>query len=369
MNFSVNAQNSIKFNKQKTDFYYLQLNLHGGFMSDINGERYDIANRGSANQVVFQWRNIYKRNLQKGYTRSINYKGFKVRGGVSYNKSVDASGMRYGGLKLKIFDTFLNFGSKWDRTSFQIGVKSIPFGHNPKLDPVSSFMTNLIKMDLGVVQDLGFFYKTPLTSNIDLEMAVTSGGVLNKPFVVCENLINYDDVPDNTTTVRLNEFNYDGTWLTTGRIGHPSFKKSELGFVFGAGKLYNTNVQNDLVNIVRVGGDWVFKSGEQFKFSSLITVGKTKSELEGTFNSMNLQTTLDLYLIRKFVISGSFAFNNLEHTSEDVFHKNNTSALSLTYTLTPHTRLRLNSYYTYVTEASEVQYGTFLQLATGIGER
>lgn len=48
-----------------------------------------------------------------------------------------------------------------------------------------SFMINPIKADLGFAQDVGAFVKTPISKNLDIEIALTSGGALTKPFLVC----------------------------------------------------------------------------------------------------------------------------------------------------------------------------------------
>lgn len=366
----VSGQNAIKLDKQQTNFFYTQINTHVGFMSDVNGERWDLANRGPDNQIVFQWKNKDKKRLQKGYVPAFGYQGFNIKAGVAYKKEVTEDGYRTGGLRLRVVNTFLKFGTKWDRTKLDIGVKSIPYGHNPKLDPVSSFATNLIKMDLGLVQDLGLFFISPISKNMDLEMSLSSGGFLNTPFLVCDNLVNYDNPEETTTTVDVGQFSYDNTWLITSRIGSPSYDKSELGLVAVAGRLNNTNLRNDLIDIARIGGDWVYKHEEKLKFSSLATVGRTYSRTEGEFLSLNFQTALDLYLSHEFVVSGSFAVNDLSSMgSSDSFHRNNTTTCSLTYRLSPHTRIRINSYYTYVKEAKEEQYGTFLQLVTGFGKR
>jgi hypothetical protein len=42
---------------------------------------------------------------------------------------------------------------------------------------------------------------------------------------------------------------------------------------------------------------------------------------------------------------------------------------SLTYVVSPHTRIRLNTFYTRVVDANEEQSGIMLQFVSGIGKR
>ncbi len=95
--------------------------------------------------------------MQKGYIKLIDPVSYSVRLSILFTKTFQEKEQVR--VKLKMLDTWIKFGTKWDRTSFWIGNKSIPYGHNPKLDPVSSFITNLIKMDVGFVQDISFFFK------------------------------------------------------------------------------------------------------------------------------------------------------------------------------------------------------------------
>ena len=184
------GQNAMKQTKQQNSFFYTQLNLHGGYIHDINGGRWDLTNRGPKNQLAFQLFTINQKRLQKGYVKTLSLSSSKLRFSIPFDKTVNQQGQREANFKFQLLDTWLKFDTKWDRTNLWIGNKSIPYGHNPKLDPVSSFMTNLIKMDIGFVQDLGFFLKTPVSNQLDMELAITSGGMLNKPILVCDNLIN-----------------------------------------------------------------------------------------------------------------------------------------------------------------------------------
>ena len=367
--FSVSkAQRSIKLNKQQTTFFYSQLNLHGGYLSDINGKRWDVTNRGPNNQIAFQLLRKNQKTLQRGYVKLISPVAYSLRFSIPFNKTVNQSGQRTADFQLKLLDTWVKFNTKWDRTSIWIGNKSIPFGHNPKLDPVSSFMTNLIKMDIGFVQDLGIFLKTPVNKRFDLELSLTSGGLLNKPIVVCDNIIN-DIEQDARPKFSIVDYSYKNTWLLTSRLGSQSFNKNEFGMIAVSGRIANNLVTNDLVTINRIGVDWIHKYLEKLKIGNQITLGITESQAEKTFATLNYQGNVDYYIIGRIILSSSLAFNYHNSIHNDLYHFNFTNANSITYTVSPHTRFRINHYLTQIKEADETQWGILLQYVTGFGKR
>ena len=363
------GQKSIKYNKQQTTFFYTQLNLHGGLISDINGQRFDFANRSPNNQIAFQLFSKRKKVLQRGYIKNVDLVSYKIRLSVPFEKNVNNLGFKEANFKIKLLDTWLKFDTKWDRTSFWIGNKSIPYGHNPKLDPVSSFMTNLIKMDIGFVQDLGLFFKTPVSRKLDLELSLTSGGMLNKPIMICDNLLKTPSNPDARPTFSFASYDYENTWLMTSRLGTPTYKKNEIGLILLAGKIRSTIVANDLNNMVRIGTDWIYKYYEKFKLGSQVSFGNTYSYKEGSFYSFNGQFSADIFLKYRFFISTSFAVNHHQSHETNLLRANYTNANSLTYSFSPHTRLRLNHYYSYIRDNNEKQWGVLLQFVTGFGKR
>ncbi|WP_027418901.1 hypothetical protein [Crocinitomix catalasitica] len=367
--FSGWGQNAIKQTKQQTRFFYTQLNLHGGYIHDLNGGRFDVTNRSPKNQLAFQFFSMNKKQMQKGYVKILSLNATQIRVSIPFNKTVNSLGNREADFKLQILDTWLKFSTKWDRTTLWIGNKSIPYGHNPKLDPVSSFMTNLIKMDIGFVQDLGVFLKTPISNNFDMELSITSGGVLNKHVLICDNLINDDNTQDLKPAFSLSNYAYENTWLVTSHIGNPTYRKNEFGINLVSGKIANTIIPNDFVQINRIGGDWVFKYYEKFKFTNQVTLGHTNSDKEGHFSSLHFQSSVDLFTKNRFFISTSYACNYLNSLSSDVYHLNMTSATSFTYSFSPHTRLRLNTYYSSIVEFEEKRWGVLLQFVVGIGKR
>ncbi|MFT5779850.1 MAG: hypothetical protein ACI837_002809 [Crocinitomicaceae bacterium] len=363
------GQNALKQKKQQTAFFYTQLNLHGGYIHDVNGGRFDVTNQAPKNQLAFQLFTRNKKLLQKGYVRTVHLNSAKLRFSVPFDKSVNANGNREADFKLQILDTWLKFDTKWDRTSFWIGNKSIPYGHNPKLDPVSSFMTNIIKMDIGFVQDVGIFFKTPIANKLDMELSLTTGGMLNKPVIVCDNLIN--DELDQSAYPRFSfaNYSYENTWLLTSHIGSPTFQKNEFGINVVSGRINNTLIPDDYVQINRIGGDWVHKYKERFKWTNQLTVGHSQSEIEGAFGSLHAQSGIDLFLGKHFFVSSSFACNYHGAFSSNLYHYNFINAQSLTYSFSPHTRIRLNHYVSGIVEMGEKRWGLLLQFVIGFGKR
>ena len=364
------AQSAIKNDKQQTNFYYFQLNLHAGVMDDLNGLRWDLANRSPQNQLVFQYVTKRKKILQKGYVKNISLTSSKIRLSMPFVKSVNNLGKKEAELRLKLLDTWLKFSTKWDRTYFWIGNKSIPYGHNPKLDPVSNFMTNLTKMDYGFVQDLGLFFKTPISNNLDIESSLTFGGWLNAPVLVCDNLLS-DSGTNQSSKVQfsLTNFQYHNTWLFSTRIGSPTFKKNELGLIIASGKINNVLLKNDLLQLNRIGGDWVHKIKEKVKISNQIVFGYNVSDIQKQSTSVHTQNALDVILNDRFFISTSFAYNYYDFSKSGADQNTYINANSITYSFSPHTRLRLNHYFSSVSQSNEKQWGVFLQFVTGFGKR
>lgn len=361
------GQNAIKHAKQPTQFVYTQLNLHGGFVYDGSGERWDISNHGPQNQLAIQLFAKNQKLLQKGYIKTISLSSYKLRFSIPFD--INNLGIKRKSVSLKLLDAWVRFKTKWDRTSIWIGHKAIPYGHNPKLDPVSSFMTNITKMDLGLNQDLGIFLKTPISNKLDLELSLSSGGILNKSILTYENIVEEDFFQETKPLLNLSDFSYQNTWLVTSRIGTPTFKKNEYGIILTSGRLFQSVTGNHLAFVNRIGGDWVRKYYEKIKWSNQLTFGHTYSEDHGKFTSVHFQTGLDIYLKKRFFVSTSFASNYYNAIGEDSSQFNYITATSLTYSFSPHTRLRLNQYYSFSTTNDIQPWGTSLQFVTGIGKR
>ena len=362
------AQNALKQYKQKTTFFYSQLNLHGGLIHDTNGKRWDVSNQGPNNQLAFRLMRKDQRTMQRGYIRSVRPVIYSLRFIVLFDKTIVKEGQWAANVKLQLLDTWVRFNTKWDRTSIWIGNKAIPYGHNPLQDRVTSFMTNLVQMDLGFFQDLGVFLKMPIHKRFDLELSITTGGLLNKPVLCADNIITNTE-KEAKPTFTFGNYSYDNTWLITGRIGNQSFRINEFGLIGVSGRINNTIVTDDQVRINRIGLDWVYKYREKIKISNQLIFGLTNSEAEKLFGTLNYQGNVDLYLFNRIVISTSFACNYHNSLSSNLYHFNFTHANSITYTISPNTRIRINGHYSKTQERKEKRSGILLQFVTGIGKR
>ncbi|MGB0424957.1 MAG: hypothetical protein ACPGED_11550, partial [Flavobacteriales bacterium] len=164
-------------------------------------------------------------------------------------------------------------------------------------------------------------------------------------------------------------FSYQGTWMMTSRIGSPTFKKNEFGFNMVAGHIASTTIAKDLGHIRRVGVDWVYKLRERLKVVNQVMVGETASSSKGLFRTVNTMNNIDYYSGRNWMISLSNSFN-YNHSMENSENMQSWSlAGSVTYVISPHTRLRLNTYSTRIRENNERQKGVLLQFVTGLGKR
>lgn len=363
------GQSAIKLKKQRTRFYYVQLNLHGGFIHDDTGDRWDCASEGPKNQLAFQW--VTKRNtrMQKGYIPLISLSSSKLRFTGSYDRRVGFLGRKVADMRLVLLDASVKFDTKWDRTSLTVGFKQLPYGHNPQIDPVSSFMTNLINTDLGMNRDLGVFFRTPLTKRFDLDIAITSGGWLNRPLMICNNLAVNEDVNEPGPNLNVPEFTYLGTWMVSGRIGSASFNKNEFGMVYAVGQVNELIDQTDLNHIYRVGGEWIFKHKEKIKLINQVTAGPTVAGPTESYFSLNSMNGFDYYFKDRFVFSASHALSRHANTRNENVEMEQAFLSSLTYTVSPHTRIRFNQFFRYDTSVAEDSWGVFLQFVTGIGKR
>jgi len=360
------AQQALKLTQQSTVFPYLQINLHGGYVYDNNLARWGMTNYGASNQIAFQLFIKDQRKQQRGYIKTISPVSYKIKFSIPFGSYVE-SGKQIINLKFQMLDLWMKIGTKWDRTSFWIGNKAVPYGHNPKLDPVSSFTTNLTKLDLGLSQDFGIFFKTPISKGLDLEASLTTGGIFNKPIFTCDHLADGGGVDPTFEPMKLS---YDATWLLTARMGQPSFKKNEFGLILVAGHVYSSFVKNSVNFVSRVGGDWTHKYEEKIKIGSQLTTGVTDVLGDATYYTVNGQVNLDIYLFNRFVFSSAFAMSYHQSLESSIMHYGacvNTN--SLTYIISPHTRVRLNGFYGHNFETEAEKWGITLQFVTGIGKR
>ena len=356
------AQSSLKRSKQQHRFHYLQANVHMGYMFEDDESTFDLATTGPKNRLVYQYLAKNQRLLQKGYVRSVALKSFRSRISLDMVGSLhDNSSINY---QLKLQNVGLSFGTKWDRTSFFVGYGNIKLGHNPKIDPVTAFIANSLSLDLGFTQDLGVSFKTALSEKYDVEASLYTGGLLRGALLTYSpNLTEAEQMGVDTFEFLDND--YKPSALVTARIGSPLFKSFEYGIIGMAGKVATTTEEKYLA---RLGMDVVKKIGEKFKVEAQVHGGPTKYVDALDSVDLALQHNIEYYLKGMFIFNTSNAilFSYPENGGDTASKGRLVNSIS--YVISPHTRVRLNHFYNYG-NAINKNSGITFQLVTGIGRR
>lgn len=362
------AQKSIKQSKQQTDFFYTQLNANGGLIFDDNA-RWTFSEVSPNSNVNFTYRSKNQRLLQRGYTRNLHLSGFKSSLALVYKNQSNADGVSQAQIGLQMRDLWLKVNTKWDRTSFKVGHFSLPFGHDPKIDLDNSFIPALASQDLGFNRDFGIQFKTPVSKSLDLEAALTLGGT------VPTTLLSYElSAPavaekdkENTKWTAPN-FDYQGNWLATFRLGNPTFYKNELGLFAAVGKVSRTAFTGTQSFVYRLGGDWTYKFKEQFRISNQAVTGMSITEAGERSFSLHQKTGLDYFWKRQWILSLTNSWEYQQGSETEALK--GVAVMSVAYALNPHTRLKLNTYAKYDNVVGNtLTTGVFLQLVTGLGKR
>lgn len=397
------GQNSIKLSQQSTSFFYAQMSLHAGFSNPIangsgDGLQLGLPGRGTSNQVSFQLQKIHQPLLQKGYTPLLAIDSWRLRSNLSYSQTTstfeiaqpvvnnpNGPGPGNGGgpgqgqgaaqqgevpvlvgestnghINLNLQDAWIKFKTKWDRTTIKVGYAPMSFGHNPEVDANASFMTNLVGTEFGYSRDLGMSIKTPISRDLDAEVGLYSGGVIGNPILQTN--------PDEVVAGE-EEIGATGTWMLTGRIGQPSFKKSEVGLLMAVGNIAATFGSDPEMQVMRLGGEWVYKFRERLHATNQLVIGQTKTASEGNFVSFTMQNNLDMFVSQHWMIGVSNSLNLQNSTSDGTNYLKSTLAGSLTYAVSPHTRIRLNQFVTARDYSGGSNWGLSLQFVTGLGKR
>ena len=323
------------------------------------GERFDLSPAGPKNRIVYQFMSKNRRLLQKGYVRNVALSGFKAKLSLDAAGSIHNNSISY---QLKLQNVGFKFATKWDRTSFFVGYSNIKFGHNPKIDPVTSFTANSLKLDIGFTQDLGVHFKTAISQKYDFEAAIYTGGILSSPLVTYAP---YTDGENENNNFKFIKPAYKGSWLGTFRVGSPAFKSFEYGAIALLGK--NGEGMNER-HIARIGFDAVKKIQEKVKFDSQLHGGISTYSLRNNTFDVALQSNVEFYFKGMFIISTSNAILLAITDDENYNGTKGTAVNSLSYVISPHTRIRLNQFYNYGS-LRDNKGGVSIQLTTGIGKR
>lgn len=346
-----------RIHKPDNDFFYYQLNLHGGYDANEPGDGWGFADRGPRTQINFEWFIKDEEHMQRSYTPLISPSTWSFK--LSIELDPDEVDANDGRLKFRLADAWVRLNTKWDRTNLWIGHRQYPYGHNPKLDPDLAFLPNQSGVDLGFGKDTGIFLKTPISEKLDLELSATAGGYLSgSPFI-----LHYTDDSDFDFEEDLD---YNGSWLVTNRVGSPTFKANEFGVFALGGKLQNGD--KSLMTTWRIGGDWVHKHRESWKAVNQISLGE--NELSGDqWGVYNLLNSYEWFINQKFRFGLTHTLRYEDIRRDDDYPATGTLLATLSYAVSRDVRLRLNPFTEYLNSTDSRSTGVFLQFCIGCGLR
>jgi len=334
--------------KEKPDnvFFYHQWNLHGGYHLNDSKRRWQLADDvGAKTQATFEWYGKDQKTDQIGYTKLIRPKSWNVKFGIETDpEKTDKDTIN---AKVRLYGTGIKLHTKWDRTFLWLANKSIPYGHNPALDPHFGFLPNQSSEDIGISRDPGLFLQTPVNKDIDFSFALTLGK--GDPY------IKFDREKGEP-----HYFDYDGTWLLTSRLGSPSFKTSELGVTALAGKIHEGDLR-----LWRLGADWVYKFAEKAKMVHQLSGGKNRFQVQDV-TVYNLLNNFEWFFASQWTLGMTHVLRHESPEHGDI-HREGKLYATLSYALNRQTRLRLNTFTEYEDTLGDTDKSVLLQLCYGCG--
>ncbi len=340
-------------------FFYYQLNASGGYDTREPGDSWGLADRGAPTQLTLEWFSKDGHAIQRGYTSWIAPSAWNVKLGFELDPAEREGGEP--NYNLRLLDTWVRFDTRWDRTSFFLGNRSLPYGHNPRLDSEFTFLPNQAPVDLGFGRDLGFFFTTPVGPRLDLELAATAGGFLAGPAVaaVHEPGSGYE-VDDRV--------DYRGSWLVTTRLGRPTFEAREIGVFAVAGKTHAAT--GPLTEVARLGADWVVKRGEDWTAVQQVSVGRNRGDRLGDRDVFNLLNNVEVFLGPRWRIGATHTWRREDLDAQGAGDREiGTLFGSISFALGRDARVRLNPFAEYRDSTGKRDSGALVQLCVGCGWR
>jgi hypothetical protein len=371
LSISAFAQSSMRLEKPTNNFFFAGLNTQIKSLDASSGGKsgLEFSNYNTRTQLFLQFQYKNRRLLQSGYTRKIALNSFSA----TLNNETDVASI--GKLGIDAFtrvrfriNASANFTTKWDRTTVAVGTRSLPYGHNPRVDGFFSFMPSQARVDLGFNNDMGVFFRTPLSEKWDLETAATMGGFMKTPtlgtraFTAAESALDF---------IQINKEPYKGSFLLTGRAGTPVFKKNEYGIYASLGKIVSPFQKDIFEQMLRVGGDYSHKFRDGFKLTQQASFGTYRSvnaKNQPVFNTLNLHSGADCLFFGRLLTSVNHSFRI--KMANSTTSKNGTALASVGYVFNPNNQIRANAFFDYDDKpATAHTYGVFLQLIAGLGQR
>lgn len=348
-----------RLERPQQSFVFYQLNAAGGYDSAEDGDGWGLADRGPRTQLTLEWLSKDRDAIQRGYTAWISPSAWNLKLALELDPVEGAA--EDIGFGLRLLDTWVQLSTRWDRTRFVLGHRSLPYGHNPSLDSQFSFLPNQASSDLGFGRDTGVYFSTPLAPRLDLEVALTAGGFLSGPILVAE--------PQEGGGYELDDrLRYRGSWLVVSRLGRPSFERREIGVFVAAGSTHTES--GPLTDLLRVGTDWVVKIGEDWTSTQQVSVGRNRNGSSGDRRTLDVLNRFEVFLGPRWRIGASHGYHR-EDPEDGSAETRETGTLraSFSYALTRDSRVRLNPFTEYLDSTGERSSGVLLQVCTGCGWR
>ena len=375
--FFATAQKSIQLEKQPNDFLFVGSNFQVKYddsPQDNNTLTFD--NTNVKNLLMLRYKHKNRKLLQKGYIRKFDLTSWDllINAESQANTALGQTSLNeFTQMEFRVNAAF-NFATKWDRTSFSVGVKKLPFGHQPKIDNFFNFTPTFAKSNFGFNNDLGVFARFPISENLDFDGSVTLGGYLKDPFIQTGQLEGNENTGTQNSALGNIEFApvpYNGTFLLAGRIGSPSHKRQEVG-VFGAiGKVVDADDATTTAFTTRLGGEYIYKASDHFLFSQQASIGvhrPSDSSSPTQFIAQSM-TGVDYSFRGWFILSLNNSLvrkNSMETGTSDTYG-------SLTGTagivLAPNLQFRVNYQNNYIHPELTDKHGVYFQMIVGFGQR
>jgi hypothetical protein len=350
-----------RLEKPEQRFFFYQVNLAGGYDTREPDDHWGGADRGAPTQFAVEWFGKSETGIQRGYTPLVAPGTWGIKLAVEIDPA-ETSG-RDPNLNLRLLDTFVRFETKWDRTSFTVGHRGIPYGRNPRLDTELLFLPNQAPTDLGFGRDTGVFFQTPVSAFADLEVAVTAGGSLSGPLVVGQQ------EADGSGYDFDDRLDYRDSWLVTARVARPAFHRQELGFFVLTGETHTAT--GPLPEVSRFGVDWTIKGREDWTVTHQVSFGQTDGDRPGKRQVTNLLQNAELYLGSRWRVGVTHTYREEDFDRAGVATREiGTLFGSLSYALTRDIRLRVNPFVEYHDSApGRHENGVLFQVCYGCGWR
>ncbi len=369
---SINGQSNLTREKQTAHYPYLE--LHGAF--EFEDGEFGLVDQNPATQLNFSYRYQHLATSQRKVVKTVALQDFNFGMAVVYlpalqmditNPFTDEQfTISQSKMNVAIKNAYVKLKTKYDRTSLQIGYFSLPYGRSPKISSENSLIPGLAGTDIKFSKDLGIRVNLPVSRDLDLSVALTTGGLLSGP------LMNFSFVDDGLVTYGLyapGNFSYNGNWLLSANLRTPSHRWMEYGVSTAVGNIISShnNIKSD-ANLFRIAPHLVLKNKEKGILVNQLSLGFTHYSFARTYNV----ALLNQYEHAFGGYASVYVANRLrfQHDRGTNSLKNGITA-GISVFPTPLMTVRLNIRYNMdlLNSENNGQVGAFMQFIYGFGRR